>query len=294
MAMVNYFDVAKGVEPKRRKVAEAEKNLRLAQRDLATTKEQLAALNAQLAELRQQFGDKTTEQQVGWGLAWMRQAWVVVAVRGVTALQAQAQAQPLAGNNADLTGTSLVPKQELRAKADLMERRLGAAERLIDGLGSEKERWAADITLLEASHTQLVGDCLLCSSFLSYTGWWPEVWCANLSSSDCSQPCCRVCTGAFTHSYRCKMVYELWQADLLARRVPLSQPFRLEAIMTSDVETTAWASEGLPGDELSVQNGILTARAARWPLCIDPQMQAVTWIKAREGKALDGKVRACH
>jgi dynein heavy chain len=64
LAMVNYYNVAKGVEPKRKKVAEAEKNLRLAQRDLAHTKGQLAALNQQLAELRQQFADKTTEQQV--------------------------------------------------------------------------------------------------------------------------------------------------------------------------------------------------------------------------------------
>jgi hypothetical protein len=60
--------------------------------------------------------------------------------------------------------------QDLRAKADLMERRLLAAERLIAGLGSEKERWAADIKALEAAREQLVGDCLLCSSFLSYTG----------------------------------------------------------------------------------------------------------------------------
>jgi len=51
-----------------------------------------------------------------------------------------------------------------------MERRLVAAERLIAGLGSEKVRWAADIQVLEASKVQLVGDCLLCSSFLSYTG----------------------------------------------------------------------------------------------------------------------------
>lgn len=98
--------------------------------------------------------------------------------------------------------------------------------------------------------------------------------------------------GAFTHKYRCQMVYELWQSDLLTKKVPVTQPFRLEAIMTDDVETTAWASEGLPGDELSIQNGLLTTRAARWPLCIDPQMQAVTWIKAREGKQLEGKVRA--
>jgi dynein heavy chain len=60
--------------------------------------------------------------------------------------------------------------QDLRAKADIMERRLLAAERLIAGLGSEKERWGNDIRALDAAREQLVGNCLLCSSFLSYTG----------------------------------------------------------------------------------------------------------------------------
>lgn len=68
------------------------------------------------------------------------------------------------------------------------------------------------------------------------------------------------------------------------------QPFRLETLLTSEVEMTTWASEGLPSDELSIQNGILTTRANRFPLCIDPQMQAVNWIKKREGKLLEGKV----
>ena len=38
IAMVNYFVVAKGVEPKRRKVADAEKSLRAAQKELAQIK----------------------------------------------------------------------------------------------------------------------------------------------------------------------------------------------------------------------------------------------------------------
>lgn len=128
-----------------------------------------------------------------------------------------------------------------------MERRLIAASKLIAGLGSERERWTRDIAELEARRDRLIGDCLLTSSFLSYTG-------------------------AFTATYRHAMVYDMWQDDVRERGVPLTQPFRLEALLTSDVETTAWASEGLPSDELSIQNGILTVRANRWPLCIDPQV----------------------
>lgn len=46
--------------------------------------------------------------------------------------------------------------------------------------------------------------------------------------------------------------------------------------------STRWTSEGLPPDELSIQNGVLTNRASRFPMCIDPQQQALNWIKKRE------------
>jgi dynein heavy chain len=64
LAMVNYNNVAKTVEPKRKKVAEAEKNLRLATKDLAITKQQVEELSAMLETLRKQFEEKTSEQQV--------------------------------------------------------------------------------------------------------------------------------------------------------------------------------------------------------------------------------------
>jgi dynein heavy chain, axonemal len=113
---------------------------------------------------------------------------------------------------------------------------------------------------------RLVGDCLLNSAFLSYTG-------------------------AFTFEYRKAMVYDLWQQDVLEKKLSVSTPFRLEDLLTSEVETTGWSSEGLPSEELSIQNGILTMRASRYPLCIDPQMQAVSWIKRRCGKELEGRVK---
>lgn len=33
-----------------------------------------------------------------------------------------------------------------------------------------------------------------------------------------------------------------------------------------------------------MQNGILTTRASRFPVCIDPQQQALNWIKKKEQK----------
>jgi dynein heavy chain len=119
--------------------------------------------------------------------------------------------------------------------------------------------WNNDLEELKHKLRRLLGDTLICASFLAYVG-------------------------AFTFEFRHELLRELWEKDLLEKEVPLSQPIRLDELLTSDVEISKWSSEGLPPDELSVQNGILTTQSSRFPYCIDPQQQALKWIKKREEK----------
>jgi len=140
-----------------------------------------------------------------------------------------------------------------------MTRKLNSASQLINGLAGEQVRWTADMGVLKEDKVKLVGDCLTGSAFLSYCG-------------------------PFNSVLRQRMIFDTWKQDLRDKELPNKDDFRLETFLSSEVEVSKWASEGLPSDDLSVQNGILTTSASRWPLCIDPQLQAVTWIKNREKK----------
>lgn len=120
-------------------------------------------------------------------------------------------------------------------------------------------RWKDDLEEFKQQRIRLLGDCLVSAAFLSYLG-------------------------AFSWEFRYRMLIDSWQADVIEKEIPLSQPFKLESMLTNDVEISKWTSESLPPDELSIQNGILTTQATRYPLCIDPQQQAFNWIKKKEEK----------
>lgn len=152
----------------------------------------------------------------------------------------------------------------LQTQAALMEKRLSAASKLISGLAGERTRWTADVNKLAEARRRLVGDCLLAASFLSYAG-------------------------AFTHDFRHAMIYETFAQRLDTLQVPRSPDFSIEALLTTDTTVQSWVAKGLPADEHSIQNGILTTAASRFPLCIDPQRQAASWIKATYGKQLKTK-----
>lgn len=48
---------------------------------------------------------------------------------------------------------------------------------------------------------------------------------------------------------------------------------QVTSFLADETEIGEWSVEGLPSDDLSVQNGILVTRATRYPVLIDPQGQ---------------------
>ena len=53
----------------------------------------------------------------------------------------------------------------------------------------------------------------------------------------------------------------------------------LGATLGDAVKIRAWNIDGLPKDSFSIDNGIITSQARRWPLMIDPQQQAGRWLR---------------
>jgi dynein heavy chain len=147
-------------------------------------------------------------------------------------------------------------KQELLDDAESCRRKMQNATTLIDGLSGEKVRWTEASKSFEEQTIRLVGDVLLATGFLSYSG-------------------------PFNQEFR-NLLLKTWRKLMMTSKIPYSDELDLIQMLVDNATIGEWNLQGLPNDDLSVQNGIITTKATRYPLIIDPQLQAKTWIKNKE------------
>ncbi|XP_041923315.1 LOW QUALITY PROTEIN: dynein heavy chain 5, axonemal-like [Alosa sapidissima] len=147
-------------------------------------------------------------------------------------------------------------KQTLLDDAHACRRKMSNAMALIEGLGGEKIRWTESSAEFQRQISHLVGDVLLATGFLSYAG-------------------------PFNQEYR-NLLLQQWTIEMTAHRIPHSQGLNVISMLVDNATIGEWNLQGLPSDDLSVQNGIIVTKASRYPLLIDPQGQGKIWIKNRE------------
>lgn len=73
------------------------------------------------------------------------------------------------------------------------------------------------------------------------------------------------------------------------RKIPSALKLKLTEFLVDQTQMGEWALQGLPSDDLSIQNAIMVTKSDRYPLMIDPQGQARKWIVKKEPSILENK-----
>ncbi|KAB0796033.1 hypothetical protein PPYR_10094 [Photinus pyralis] len=147
-------------------------------------------------------------------------------------------------------------KQAVMDDANRCKNKMNQASALIDGLSGERVRWTNQSALFKAETERLIGDIVILVGFLSYSG-------------------------PFNQEFRV-LQQQVWLNALLNLKIPVSNDINITDALIDTATIGEWNLQGLPTDDLSIQNGIIVTRAARYPLLIDPQSQGKNWVKNME------------
>jgi len=152
---------------------------------------------------------------------------------------------------------AMAQKQALEEDAALCIRKMDGATALLGALAGEEARWTNQSKEFDNSIQRLTGDCAVASAFVSYLG-------------------------PFNKEFRELLMNRDFYNDCVKLKIPVTQGIAVASFLVEESEIGEWMLQGLPSDELSVQNGIMVTRASRYPVLVDPQGQGRIWLMNRE------------
>ena len=136
-------------------------------------------------------------------------------------------------------------KNAAEAEASRCARRLDLAQRLVNALGSESERWNQSIIDLGEKIIVITGDVLLASAFVSYVG-------------------------PFNKKFRDIITNQRFIEFFRKNKIPMSPDPNPLAILTDEATIAEWNNQKLPSDRVSTENGAILTNSERYSLIIDP------------------------
>ncbi|GIY61832.1 dynein heavy chain 2, axonemal, partial [Caerostris darwini] len=149
-------------------------------------------------------------------------------------------------------------KEELARKARELALKLQRAESIIEGLSSEKERWEKKVQSLFEKRILDVGDSFLVSGYLTYLG-------------------------PHDQSHR-SFLRKQWKSKINDKVFPCTPKFDLARFFVEKEVLNEWRMDGLPNDQYSNEGAAIVTESCFSPFIVDPEGQAVKWIKNMEAK----------
>jgi dynein heavy chain len=133
--------------------------------------------------------------------------------------------------------TSVAEKNRLREEAENLEAKLDRADKLVKGLAGEYTRWQVSIGEYNSALVKVTGDALVAAAFLSYAG-------------------------PFETSYR-TVLMKSWSDAVSAQKLPVTENFNFTKFLAKSTDVRDWNIQGLPKDDFSTENGVISTRGRR-------------------------------
>ena len=179
------------------------------------------------------------------------------------ALQTRAEAKAIENNIINLENSIATYKteyaalisetQSIKSEMSRVENKVNRSVKLLDSLSSERTRWESGSKSFETQISTIVGDVLVASAFLSYSGLYDQ----QLRKS----------------------MFDDWLGQLGLSGIEYKPHNPVTEYLSSADERIKWQGDGLPVDELCTENAIILKRFNRYPLIIDPSSRAMEFLQ---------------